>query len=243
MASPVTLYTGCGATKAEARTQIDAADASTSPIVVLTARGDIMFRNATTVTRLPAGVAGQVLSTGGPGADPSWVASPGAIAGTGPVEVIGGVLTAPSVLGAAYTHRRVNSAGTALESQEDCPIVVDALNCVGTVVGTCYAKVLAENTVYNVKATIVVALANATSVGVFHRQALVKRATGGNVTLVDGPNTFGSDYLDVGLAGTTASIDVDVGTQTVRVRLSAVQAGGIVTRTRTTVELTPIVQP
>lgn len=38
----------------------------------LTTQGDIIYRNATTNTRLAAGTAGYVLVTGGAGADPSW---------------------------------------------------------------------------------------------------------------------------------------------------------------------------
>jgi hypothetical protein len=36
------------------------------------ARGDIVFRNATQFTRLPAGTSGQVLLSAGPGLDPAW---------------------------------------------------------------------------------------------------------------------------------------------------------------------------
>lgn len=36
------------------------------------AQGDVLYRNATQWTRLPAGLAGQVLHTNGPGADPAW---------------------------------------------------------------------------------------------------------------------------------------------------------------------------
>lgn len=38
------------------------------------AQGDILYRGASSWVRLPAGTAGYVLSTGGAGADPSWVA-------------------------------------------------------------------------------------------------------------------------------------------------------------------------
>lgn len=43
------------------------------------ARGDILYRGASATARLPAGTAGQVLQTGGAGADPSWVAAPGLV--------------------------------------------------------------------------------------------------------------------------------------------------------------------
>jgi hypothetical protein len=66
------IYTGTGATKDEARAQIDAADVSTSPAIVMTERGDIIYRNATVPTALHHGTAGQLLTTGGHGADPSW---------------------------------------------------------------------------------------------------------------------------------------------------------------------------
>jgi hypothetical protein len=36
-------------------------------------RGDILFYNGTSITRLPAGTAGQHLQSNGPGADPTWV--------------------------------------------------------------------------------------------------------------------------------------------------------------------------
>lgn len=39
---------------------------------VLTTQGDILYRDATGLQRLPAGSAGQVLVTGGAGANPSW---------------------------------------------------------------------------------------------------------------------------------------------------------------------------
>lgn len=41
------------------------------------AQGDIVYRNATSWVRLPAGTAGQVLTTGGAGANPSWAAAGG----------------------------------------------------------------------------------------------------------------------------------------------------------------------
>ena len=40
-------------------------------------QGDILYRNGTVWTYLAAGTAGYVLQTGGPGANPSWVASSG----------------------------------------------------------------------------------------------------------------------------------------------------------------------
>jgi hypothetical protein len=38
------------------------------------AQGDILYRGASGWTRLPAGTAGQLLQTGGAGANPSWLA-------------------------------------------------------------------------------------------------------------------------------------------------------------------------
>lgn len=38
-------------------------------------RGDILYYDGTQLQRLPAGTAGYVLQTGGPGADPSWGAT------------------------------------------------------------------------------------------------------------------------------------------------------------------------
>ena len=43
------------------------------PTGVLTEQGDVLYRNATIATRLAHGTAGQVLQTGGHGANPSWV--------------------------------------------------------------------------------------------------------------------------------------------------------------------------
>ena len=43
---------------------------------VLTAHGDLLYRDATGLERLPAGGLGQILTTGGPGADPSWETHP-----------------------------------------------------------------------------------------------------------------------------------------------------------------------
>lgn len=42
------------------------------PSDVLTTQGDILYRNAAGLTRLPAGVAGTFLQTAGPGANPTW---------------------------------------------------------------------------------------------------------------------------------------------------------------------------
>lgn len=42
-----------------------------------TARGDVLFRGATTWSRLPAGTAGQVLTTQGTAADPTWTTPSG----------------------------------------------------------------------------------------------------------------------------------------------------------------------
>lgn len=46
------------------------------------AQGDIIYRNASGWVRLPAGTAGQVLTTGGAGANPSWAAAGGGGGGT-----------------------------------------------------------------------------------------------------------------------------------------------------------------
>ena len=45
----------------------------------LTTQGDIVYRNASGLARLGAGTAGQVLQTGGAGANPSWVDSSGGL--------------------------------------------------------------------------------------------------------------------------------------------------------------------
>ncbi len=44
-------------------------------VTQLTTQGDLLYRDASGVARLPAGTAGQVLRTGGPGANPSWVSA------------------------------------------------------------------------------------------------------------------------------------------------------------------------
>lgn len=44
-------------------------------VTQLTTQGDLLYRDASGVARLPAGINGQVLKTGGPGANPSWVSA------------------------------------------------------------------------------------------------------------------------------------------------------------------------
>lgn len=48
------------------------------------AQGDVLYRNATVWTFLPAGTAGQVLTTGGAGANPSWAAAGAGSGSMGP---------------------------------------------------------------------------------------------------------------------------------------------------------------
>lgn len=50
---------------------------STPSTIGSAVRGDILYRNATVWTRLPAGTAGQVLQTNGASADPSWATPAG----------------------------------------------------------------------------------------------------------------------------------------------------------------------
>ena len=45
---------------------------------ILTTQGDVVYRNATGPVRLPAGAAGEVLKSGGAGANPTWGAASGA---------------------------------------------------------------------------------------------------------------------------------------------------------------------
>ena len=45
---------------------------------ILTTQGDVMYRNATGPVRLAAGAAGEVLKSGGAGANPTWGAASGA---------------------------------------------------------------------------------------------------------------------------------------------------------------------
>jgi hypothetical protein len=51
------------------------------PTAVLTAQGDILYRNATIATRLPAGAAGKFLQTAGAAANPAWATPPNVVAG------------------------------------------------------------------------------------------------------------------------------------------------------------------
>ena len=44
-------------------------------VTSLTTQGDLLYRDVSGVARLPAGTAGQVLRTGGAGANPSWVSA------------------------------------------------------------------------------------------------------------------------------------------------------------------------
>lgn len=53
------------------------------------ARGDIVYRGATSWTRLPAGTSGQYLQTLGSGADPQWAAGGGGGGGSGTVTSVG----------------------------------------------------------------------------------------------------------------------------------------------------------
>jgi len=53
----------------------------TLDLVGSAAQGDILYRNATIWTRLGAGTAGQILKTGGAGANPSWINASAASAG------------------------------------------------------------------------------------------------------------------------------------------------------------------
>lgn len=59
-------------------------------------QGDILYRNATVWTVLAPGTSGNVLATGGPGANPSWVSGPPAslVVGSSPISggVAGGIL-------------------------------------------------------------------------------------------------------------------------------------------------------
>jgi hypothetical protein len=68
-------------------------------------QGDILYRNATVWTVLAPGTAGYVLQTGGPAANPSWVA-----AGTGIT------INATSITGGTSTHVLYDNAGTVGES-------------------------------------------------------------------------------------------------------------------------------
>lgn len=62
------------------------------------AQGDILYRGASAWTRLPAGISGQVLTTGGAGANPSWAAASGG--GSGGMTLVG----TATVSGAAATN-------------------------------------------------------------------------------------------------------------------------------------------
>lgn len=67
-------------------------------------QGSILYRNATTWVALAPGTSGQVLSSGGPAANPSWVA----VAGTGTVTSV--AMTVPGFLSVAGSP--ITSSGT-----------------------------------------------------------------------------------------------------------------------------------
>lgn len=87
------------------------------------ARGDIVFRNATVWTRLPAGTSGNFLQTAGAGADPSWVAiTPASLGAVPTTRTLTG--TSPIAISGVYTAQdlsvdRVFSLLVSGESQGD----------------------------------------------------------------------------------------------------------------------------
>jgi hypothetical protein len=116
------------------------------------------------------------------------------------------------------------------------------MNIAGAGTTTYYTRAVAENTAYIIRVQVLFATQNSTAVGAYFRQVVVHRATGGNITLSDGPNTDGDDFMDTALAGTSATIDVDVASQSWRIRVTtAIGPAPAYTRTRALVQLLPIV--
>lgn len=74
-------------------------------------QGDILYRSATGWAVLAPGTSGQVLSTGGAGANPSWIASGGG--GGGGTEPREGSVTKP--LAANFTHTNFSGTMTAVD--------------------------------------------------------------------------------------------------------------------------------
>jgi len=79
----------------------DHTHAVTNLAIASSAQGDVLYRNATVWTRLPAGTSGQFLQTQGAGANPQW-ASAAALTSTAPVNVT----KAAAVVGVGTTAAR-----------------------------------------------------------------------------------------------------------------------------------------
>ena len=70
----------------------------------LTTQGDILYRDGSGLARLGAGTSGQVLQTGGTGANPSWVN-----AGGGQVSLVTRTAITSSVASVAFTNLEANN--------------------------------------------------------------------------------------------------------------------------------------
>jgi hypothetical protein len=100
------------------------------------ARGTLMFRGATGWVSLAAGTAGQLLSTGGTAADPSWIAAPAAPpTGAAPTQLITG---GTAVAGSLATFMRSDAApGLAAGAVANVTLATMAANTIkGSVTGT-----------------------------------------------------------------------------------------------------------
>jgi hypothetical protein len=91
-----------------------------APLInVMSAEGDLIVGGAAgALTRLPAGTSGQVLTSGGAGAEPSWQAGAGGMANPMTAEgdiIIGGASGAPARLPAGSAGQVLTSAGPGAE--------------------------------------------------------------------------------------------------------------------------------
>lgn len=100
------VLTNCtGLTIAGGGTGASTATAAFDALAPTTTQGDIIYRNATTNVRLGTGTAGQVLQSGGAGANPSWAT----LAGTGDVVGPASSVDGHAVLFSGTTGKLIKS--------------------------------------------------------------------------------------------------------------------------------------
>ena len=109
----------------------------------LTTQGDILYRDGSGLQRLGYGTAGQVLKTGGSGANPSW--------GTAPSGKILNVwyknLTSTITGGSTYTwHDMTNLTQTITPASVDSKFLISYRISMGTDGNHTYAKILTDST-------------------------------------------------------------------------------------------------